>query len=215
MKIEIVRRIPFSELAKKIRHVPLVQKDSEGSERYVYKNARVSVKTFHPDEVNPTTFYLLKKGLEFQTELHETMIRDYGIDTLNLDAGYEIRNEKGEIWGLIPPIVEITPRRVRYVAGKEEISYKEAVTIQIPIINDGAHRVWMAREKNNLFKALCISGADPEFPFYAHPNEWSRVKLVDEVPKDKREKKFYSRENSYGLYRDFGILGCGAPRSIS
>ena len=53
------------------------------------------------------------------------------------------------------------------------------------------------------------------FFFYAHPNEWNKVKIFDDTPKTKRGKKLYSREDNYALYRNFGILGCGEPRGVS
>jgi len=213
MEIKIVNRISFSELESSVRAVPLKGLNPDGSQRLVYTDARISLKRFYTEEINPTTFYLLKRGIKLQRELRTTLLDKYEIDTLNLDAAYEIENEKGEIWGLTPPIIELTPRKVKYVPRKGEIPYEDEVVVQVPIINDGAHRVWLARENHETFVGLFISGADPNFPFYAHPNEWSMVKILDEVPKDKRDKKFYSMENCYDLYRDFEVLGCGAPRS--
>ena len=214
MKIEVIRRIDFSELERKVREVPLRGKDFDGKEIRVYEHAHISLRTMHPDEVNPTTFYLLRSNLEFQRALREHLMSTQGIDTLNLEGALEILNEKGELWTLTPPIIEVTPRLVRYQPKEGEIYYRDVVKVQIPIINDGAHRIALARELGILFRALFISGADENFPFYAHPNEWSRTKVVDFVPSDKRDKKFYSREDCYALYRDFGVLGCGAPRIL-
>jgi len=63
------------------------------------------------------------------------------------------------------------------------------------------------------FNGIYIVGALESHPFYAHPNEWERIKIVEEVPKDKKDKKFYSRPDCYALYRNFGVLGCGAPEA--
>ncbi|MBI4133495.1 hypothetical protein HY478_02680 [Candidatus Uhrbacteria bacterium] len=216
MQIDIVRQIPFSDLEAMIRRVPLKQKAEDGSEIFVYGGARISQHTFHPADVNPTTFYLLHKGLDFQEKLHGYLLREHGIDMLQLDGAVELHNrDTDQVWTLTPPIVEVTPRTVRFVAQEGEIQCDADVAIQIPIIMDGAHRVGLARRLGLPFASVFIAGADPRFPFYAHPNPWSMVCVVDEVPKHKREKKLYSREDCYGLYRDFGVIGCGGPRSPS
>lgn len=210
MNIEIVKRISSSELFDRLRKVPLT-----GTDTLVYANADISIKELHPDHVNPTTFYLLKNGIEFQRKLRDSLLDKYGIDTLKLDGALEIIvDNSGEIWTLTPPIIEVTGREVRYVAKEGDIEYGETSTVQIPIINDGAHRVNLAREIGKRFNGIYISGALMNFPFYAHPNSWDRVKVVDEVPSSKEEKKFYLREDCYALYRDFGVLGCGKPRRL-
>ncbi len=215
MKIEIVRIIPFSELEQKLRDVPLMKRAEDGSEIKIYKDADISLKRFHSDQVNPTSFYLLRENLEFQRDFNQYMFDKFYIDVLNLDCGFEIMNEEGKIWGLLPPIIEITPRRVRYIAKPGEISYNQDVEIQIPIINDGIHRIALAREKGAKFTSLLVSGAIKDYPFYAHPNSWDQVRVVDKLPATKEEKKLYSREDCYGLYRNFDILGCGKPRGTS
>jgi hypothetical protein len=212
MKIEPIKKIPFSELEKKIKTVPLMQKDENDKDIFVYEKANISFRELSPFEVNPTTFYLIEKNLKFQHELRKHLMQNFGIDSLHLDAAYELKNEKGEIWTLTPPIIEVTSRKVMYVPNESEIKYKNKVTIQIPIINDGAHRVYSAIQQNQTFNGVFISQPNNEFPFYAHPNSWNDVKIVQDVPATKEEKKFYSRENCYALYRDFGKLGCGAPR---
>lgn len=214
MNIQIVNRISFIDLVDRIRKVPLVQKSKEGSEIFVYEQARISLRELDPNEVNPTTFYLLKNNLEFQRDLRKVLQETEGIDTLSLDMTLEIKNQDGELWTLMPPIIEVTPRQVKYSPLEDEIRHEQIVKVQIPIINDGAHRVYLAREMGIPFRGVFISGVDERFPFYAHPNEWERVKLVDSVPKTKEEKKFYSREDCYALYRNFGVLGCGKPRML-
>ena len=212
MRVDILRRIAQNELRSMIRSVPLMNKDPNAEKIYVYKDANINFRTLAPHEVNPTTFYVIRKGLEKQRELRNALL-EQGIDTLKLDGALEIQNDEGKICTLTPPIVELTPRLVRFMPSlPEEIKYEESVLTQIPVLNDGAHRVMLARELGLEFNAIYISGAMSEFPFYAHPNEWDRVKVVDDVPSTKKEKKFYSREECYSLYRDFGAIGCGEPR---
>lgn len=204
----------MKDLSDKIRQIPLMEKREDGSDIYVYENANISLKELSVDEINPTSFYVIKDNMQFQRDLRNELL-DKGIDTLRLDRGYELKNEKGEIWTLMPPVIEVTKRDVRYVHQEGELKYEDIVKINIPIINDGMHRINLARELGKTFNAIYISGASEDYPFYAHPNEWSRIKEVDKVPSTKLEKKFYSKENCYGLYRDFGSLGCGAPRGTS
>ena len=214
MKIEIIGEIEFRDLAQKIRQVPLMGKKEDGSNIYVYENANISLKELKVDEVNPTSFYVIKDNMQFQKELRaELLIK--GIDTLHLNKAYELKNEKGEIWTLTPPIVEVTQRYIKYIQQEGELKYGDIVKVNVPIINDGMHRISLAKELYETFNSIYISGVPVEHPFYAHPNDWARVKEVDKVPSSKLEKKFYSRESCYGLYRDFGVLGCGAPRGTS
>ena len=215
MDVKIINIFDFSELEKKIRQVPLKKRSPDDPEIKIYRNARISLKNFYAEEVNPTSFYLLQNGIERQKELRHQLLKKYNIDTLSLKGALDIQNEKGEIWTLTPPIVEATPRRIKYQAQPQEIPYEETFKITIPIINDGLHRVYIARETNEPFNAIFISGALEDFPFYAHPNEWDRVKIFENVPKTPEEKKLYSRKDCYDLYRDFGVLGCGAPRGTS
>lgn len=215
MKIEIVRSISFDELVQKIRDVPLMKPREDGSQIYVYKDADISLQQLRSEQVNPPTFYLLKKQMEVQRDLRR-LLAEQGIDSLNLDRALEIKNDSGKIWTLTPPIIEVTPRTVKYNQQQGEIDYSQrSSNINIPLICDGAHRVALARELNTSFTAVYISGVDENFPYYAHPNGWDMVNVVEEVPKTKEEKKFYRFLDCYALYRDFGVVGCGKPRHTS
>ncbi|MGV8163141.1 MAG: hypothetical protein ACP5N2_07455 [Candidatus Nanoarchaeia archaeon] len=209
-KFKIIKEIPFQELEKRLRNVPLVQKGKLGEDIYVYENAEIKLRELNTKEINPTTFYVLSSNLKFQKDLRKYLLEKYNIDTLHLTRGYELENEKQEIWTLIPPIVEITSCLINFRNKKDEINYSDNVKIKIPVLVDGAHRLFSANTNN--FAGICISNVLEQFPFYAYPNEWERIKQVDFVPENKNERKFYLKENCYNLYRDFGVLGCGAPR---
>jgi len=60
MQIEFLRRINFQELEKKLRQVPLMQKNEQDPPILVYKDANITLKQLYYHEVNPPTFYLLK-----------------------------------------------------------------------------------------------------------------------------------------------------------
>lgn len=214
MKITVHERISFQELEVRLRQVPLKQRDEQGNPIFVYRGANIGIRHIKPDEVNPTTFYLLRAGLEFQRQLRAELLSKEGIDTFDLAYGIRLSADDGKEHLLIPPVVEVTPRTVQFIpTKKEELAFPDHVEIGIPVINDGAHRMFLAREVGENIRVIHISGADPNFPFYAHPNDWERIRVVDQVPANKREKKFYSREDCYALYRDFGVLGVGGPRS--
>lgn len=215
MKIEVVGKIEGEELIDKIRNVPLVKKNEDGSGIYPYLNANIEYREFFPNEVNPVTFYVLKKGIEFQKELREGMKLYAGVDSLNMQSAWEIKvDESDEIWTLTPPIVELTPRHVRYNPQDGEIKYADPVWINVPVLNDGGHRVFLANELGIRFTCLYISNAEKDCPVGCHPNSWSDVEVLDELPEKMEEKKMYTRKNYYELYRDYNILGCGGPRGV-
>lgn len=218
MTIEIIRTFDFAELEEKLRNIPLMQKREDGSEIFPYKNAHINLRSFHIDEVNPPTFYLLKKNTLVLQEFHQALL-SRGYDFLHLTekvAGLEILKKEGdELWTLIPPIIESTAREVRFVPQKDEVDYGHAsTTITIQLVCDGAHRVALSRERGGYFVGVAVSGVDPLYPYYAHPNGWEMVKMVDEVPATMEDKKFYRFENCYALYRNFDQIGCGKPRGF-
>ena len=214
MNITIRERIEFQELERRLRQVPLKQRDEQGKPILVYQSANIGIRRINPNEVNPTTFYLLSAGLEFQRKLRAELLSKEGIDTFNLPYALRFNIDDGKEHLLIPPVVEVTPRTVQFIPRKkEELAFPDHVEIGIPVINDGAHRMFLAREAGEEIKVIHISGVDPNFPFYAHPNDWERIRVVDQVPANKREKKFYSHKDCYALYRDFGVLEVGGPRS--
>ncbi len=213
MRIEILREIDFEQLTAMLRQVPLMQPASDGFPIRVYEKAEIGIRILSPDEVNPSTFYLIASNLQFQRKLRENLLTK-GIDTLNLEKALEIQNGE-EIWTLTPPIIEVTPRTVQYIPQDGEINYSKTTELQIPTINDGCHRIKLAQDLGINVTCVFISGASREYPFYAHPNSWDEVKIVSQVPETKREKKLYMREDCYALYRNFGAIGCDKPRFTS
>ena len=216
MNIKIINKIPFEELVKRVRTVPLLKaKNPDGSKIYIYNNTDISLRTLSPDELNPTTFYLLNKNLQFQRDLRDYLLINNNVDTLSLDHALELENLiTNEFWTLMPPVIEVTEEDVEFINTRGDIHYNNVVGTKIPIINDGAHRVYLAKELNTKINVIYINKIPKDHPFYALPNSWDMINLVDSIPKTMEEKKFYRRKNSYSLYRDFSVLGCGAPRKI-
>lgn len=214
MNINVVRRIPFGELEKKLRQVPLLHtKDANGAPLFVYSDAKITFRTVFPDELNPTTYYLLKKNLAFQRDLRAHLIDTEAIDPFALSEAVELENtDTREVWTLTPPIIEVSEERVSFHGKEGDICYEDQFRVKLLVINDGAHRAYLARELNVPVTIVHIHGVDSRYPFYALPNGWERVRVVSEVPKTMAEKKAYRRTDSYELYRNFGVLGLGAPR---
>lgn len=210
-----MNRIVFKDLEDRIRKVPLLNaRNSNGSSIFVYENADIELRNVSPDELNPTTFYLLRKNLEFQRNLRMYMLSEYGIDTLKLDCALELENfDSGEEWTLMPPVVEVSEESVM-LNPENDLKYDLIIKVKIPLINDGAHRIYLSRELGERINVIHINDILKEHPLYAYPNPWDMVNIVDTVPKIPGEKKFYRVSNPYNLYRDFGVLGCGAPRKL-
>lgn len=211
--VQVIREIPWSELEQMVRKVPLKMMNPDGSQIFVYEKAHIELRTVMPEELCASGFYLVEKNLVFQRILQEALSKQ-GYDTLHLRGGLEIENGVGEIWRLIPPVVEVMHEDIQHVNARGDIDYSGKPTrAAAHIINDGMHRVAIARERQTSVNVIHVSGIPEEYPYYALPNSWSEVKIFTDVPKTKAEKKFYRRIDCYALYRDFDVLGCGKPRN--
>lgn len=211
--LEVTEQINFPELEQRLRQLQLLKPDEKGNPIYPYKDAHITFRQVHTDEVNPTTLYLLRSGIEQQRQLRKEFLEQHGIDTLALHGAVVYRTDEGTRT-LLPPIVEVQEEVVRYENTRGDTKYDAPFKVKISVINDGAHRVYLAREEK-VFPTVCfITGALAEYPLYAFPNHWDDVKIVDAVPEKKEDKKLYRREDNYALYRNFDSVfeGCSKPR---
>ncbi len=210
--LEIQEVINFGDLEQKLRQVQLLKPDEQGNPIYPYRDAHISFRQVHPDEVNPTTFYLLRKGIEQQRKLKQE-IEEKKLSFFQLPGALVYRTEEGTRT-LLPPIIEVQEEVVRYENPRGDKQYDTSFRVQIPVINDGAHRIYLAKMHEELPLVCYISGALPEYPLYAFPNHWDDVKIVEETPQEKEKKKLYRREDNYALYRNFDsvFVGCSKPR---
>jgi len=211
MKIEIIRQIPFEELEKMVRGVPLKEPDEQGNQIFPYRDTTIEIRRVEPDELNPATFYFLKENIQFQKDLRLALIAA-DTDTLELDGGIEYRIDGGDVWRMIPPIVELTEEPVLFGNDRGDKVYNEFIRIKLPVVVDGANRCALAKTVDSRINVLFIKGVPYEHPFYALPNEWERIQIYDVTPPYEK-KKFYRRKDIYALYRDFGVLKIGTPRS--
>jgi len=213
MDLTIGRAIPWTELETLIRAVPLKAKDPQGQPIHPYANARISLREVTPEELNASSFYLIERNIAFQRELHKHLFA-LGYDTLHLTGALELHTPTNELWRLLPPVVEVMHEEITHRNTRGDIDYLALPTsITLPIVNDGMHRVWLARELGQTINVIHISGIPTEHPYYALPNSWDQVKIFTDTPKTMAGKKYYRRQKSYDLYRDFDVLGCGKPRN--
>jgi hypothetical protein len=205
MNVELLSRYDDAELERRLRQITLLN-----SPVRPYERADIRILTVPADFLFPAAFYVAQAHLERQRELRTALLKS-GVDTLNLSGGVEFR-VGDEIWAAIPPVVEFQLERVEHhPAGSGGIRHPP-LEIEFPLINDGLHRVYLARELGISVRVVAVRGVSPETPYYAYPSSWSQVKLVEKVPEDKNLRKRHRIENYYSLYRDFGPLGVGKPR---
>ncbi len=178
--------ISWENLERHVRETPLLM-PRDGELIYPYADAEIRLAEISCDDVQPTTFYVVRRNLgELATVWCDLAMQGYE-DPLQLSRGYLLRKEDGKLVGLTPPIVEDTPEDGTYLL-------------------DGAHRVSLGRSfGRRSFAAVYISGLRADCPSYAFPNSWSAVRIVDDVPTDPAQKKHY-RPNYRALYRDFSAL---------
>lgn len=215
--LEIIDTFDYNELERQLREVKLNKPKGHENDPdvFVYRDVDISLQKTTWRHVNPPTFYLIKRNLQVQKELRN-LFRVKGLDSLYLDGGVRYRvNDEEKTHVLIPPIIELTRRHVRYEPLDGQIDYSDKVwNVDIPVACDGSHRAWISREDPSGFKAIVIAGVKPEWSYYAHPNGWDNVQIMEDTPKTMTEKKMYCLDNPdyYKLYRDFSSLGSGGPR---
>lgn len=159
-----------------------------------YEHATISIEEMQVDEIAPTTLYVIKKGLQLQRDLRQTL-QSIGHDPLWLEGGLWLQQD-GQRIGLIPPIVEDDPDHG-------------------PCLIDGAHRVYNGRKIGQVtIRVIYISNALSSTPIYAHPNTWDEVIEYDDTPSNPELKKRY-RNNSRSLYRDFSSINGSMMREAT
>src|SRR3989344_4930505 len=101
MKIAIHRIELIEDAFLRLKEAPL---DASGDERIpIYRNASVRLADFYPEELNPTSCYVLRKGLEVQRELRGIFLEKHRIDTFWQSAVLHYETEEGQ-FDLAPPV---------------------------------------------------------------------------------------------------------------
>ena len=196
MQIERVERHSLDELVANMRKVGML---TDPSAR-VYEKCDVQVVSYHTDEIAPAQRYVLTQEITKVRNLRWAL-REHGVDLFKLDGyatiwlpGYE------EPIDVLPPVIEES---------------READGSVVKILNDGMHRVYLARMERSPIQVVYVTGVPEQYPYYAFPlvDGWNGVEIVSELPEG-YIKKWHRIKNYKSLYRDFntGFTNVGGPR---
>jgi hypothetical protein len=103
----------------------------------------------------------------------------------------------------MPPYVELTPEFVSLIPALGDRLPRTTQFLTVPLLLDGIHRVWLARQENSLIRCVTVRNCEWQYPSAAYPNEWSEVQVCAEVPKI---KKRYRRQLPYTHMRPLDAL---------
>lgn len=184
--ISLIEKHSWDDFVQALREVPLFGDRSV----FPYKNATIESRIVGFNDVYPISLYLLRHHLDMQHELRKFFLKEYGIDTLDLNGGtpgltFQLAGEK-ETWHMGPPIVEIS----KSDGGKA-------------ILLDGEHRFMIARELKKPIRVIWIDTIPKEYPPVSLPVEWKDVQILTHVPSEQAKRKYRpSPHPHYFFYRD-------------
>lgn len=202
MDIIALERHSAIELIACLRRVPLMEQTNV----LIYEQALISLEQIHTDCLYPPQNYLWLKELRKTQDLRWSLA-ERGVDLFRLDGyiTYTVRREDGSeaTYDLYPPIVE------------ESIEADGTVAL---LINDGMHRLYLARLEWVVPQVTYIRGVPKAYPYYAYPRRqrWEGLDLLAENPDSLTYlKKCHRVRHNKRLYRDFQAVfaNVGRPRS--
>lgn len=196
MVIERVERHSVDELINNMRRVGMLTHPED----LPYRDAEISTLVYDTDEIDPAQRYVLTKEIMKVRDLRWEL-REHGIDLFNLEGYVTIWLEGyDDPIDVLPPVVEKSV---------------EADCSEAKILNDGMHRVYLARMEWSPIQVVYIEGIPREFPYYAFPlvNGWNDIEIVTDLP-ESYIKKWHRIKNYKTLYRDFNTAfqNVGGPR---
>ncbi|MDR2141059.1 MAG: hypothetical protein LBR11_04600 [Deltaproteobacteria bacterium] len=169
-----------------------------------YAQAALTVTSLPWSDIRPAQRYVLVDGL---AKIHclEWELAKHGLDLFALDGYLTIWTDHSEFpIDLLPPIVE---------------TIQESEGSLVNIINDGMHRMYVARLEWKRPQVVLAQGLPPEYPYYAYPipgpNPWDSLVMVEgETIPANLIKKWHRQEDNKLLYRDFNsaFQNVGGPR---
>ena len=166
----------------------------------LYSDSVIELTTFHTDQIAPAQRYVLAQEIRKVRDLRWAL-REHGVDLFKLDGYLTMRlGDYDDPIDLLPPVIEES---------------EEADGSVVKILNDGMHRVYLARMERSPIQVVYVRNVPEQFPYYAYPlvNGWNEVSIVDELP-ETYIKKWHRIKNYKTLYRDFntGFQNVGGPR---
>lgn len=199
--IKLTRHSPEDLLAR-LRRVPLLNQP----EIQVYAEALITLEHLQTDQLAPTQNYVWLAELRKVQELRWSLA-ERGVDLFHLDGfvTFTLRNAAGaeESYDVYPPVVE------------ESIEADGRVAL---VINDGMHRLYLARLEWVVPQVVYVRGVPREYPYYAFPRPggWEGLDLLPDNPDPKTYlKKCHRVRHNKRLYRDFQAVFANVGRSRS
>lgn len=196
MDIKRVEKHSIDELMANMRRVSMLTKP----DALPYVDAHIELESFHTDEIAPAQRYVLSQEILKVRDLRWTL-REHDVDLFELDGYVTIWLEGyDDPIDVLPPVVEQSA---------------EADASVVRILNDGMHRVYLARMERAPIQVLYVKGVPHEYPYYSFPlvNGWDDVEIVSELPEG-YIKKWHRIKDYKSLYRNFnsGFQNVGGPR---
>lgn len=202
MNINAVKRHSVQELIDKLRRVPLLNRP----DILIYEKALISLECLHTSALSPGQNYIWLGELRKVQNLRWSLAA-HGVDLFRLDGyvTYTVQEEDGSevTYDVYPPIVE------------ESIEADGTLAL---LINDGMHRVYLARLEWVVPQVVFVRGIPKEYPYYAYPRpeRWEGIDILPENPDPTTYlKKCHRVRDNKALYRDFQAVfaNVGHPRS--
>lgn len=196
MEIKRVERHGKNELVENMRKVGMLTQP----EVLVYKDALVELATLHTNEIAPAQRYVLTQELMKVRDL-QWALAEHSVHLFKLDGYVTIWLEGyDDPIDVLPPVIEQSAEPDGSV---------------VKILNDGMHRVYLARMERTPIQVVYVRNVPSEYPYYAFPlvDGWSGVEVVQELPEG-YIKKWHRIKNYKTLYRDFNTAfqNVGGPR---
>ncbi len=202
MNIVTVARHSTEELIACLRRVPLMDQPDV----LIYEQALITLEQIHTDYLHPAQNYIWLQELR-KTQQLQWALAAWGLDLFRLDGyvTYTVQTGDGaeEVYDLYPPIVE------------ESIQADGSLCA---VINDGMHRLYLARLEWVVPQVTYIRGVPEAYPYYAfpRPGQWEGLDQLAENPDPQNYlKKCHRIRENKKLFRDFQAVfhNVGRPRS--
>jgi hypothetical protein len=202
MNIISIERHSAGELIANLRRVPLLNQP----EKLIYAHALITLECIHTNFLHPPQNYLWLEELRKVQDLRWGLAA-HGVDLFRLDGyvTYTVGQEDGSeaTYDVYPPVIE------------ESIEADGTVAL---LINDGMHRVYLARLEWVAPQVVYVRGIPKDSPYYAYPRpeRWEGIDILAENPDPKAYlKKCHRVRDNKRLYRDFQAVFKNVGRSRS
>lgn len=196
--IEIASVAPFppDELLAALRRTPMPGRG--GALPYAEADLVVAP-AVDPAALAPAQRYVLRPGLRRTAALRAALL-SHGVDLFALDGGAHVRfagdddGSDGPATAprpVIPPIVE---------------EWAGPGGDAVLLVADGIHRVCAARAAGLPITVVVVRGVPSSLPYYAFPNAWEDVALLDALPPGFVKKAHREPADPQSLYRDYNAV---------